>query len=97
MLKITYFYVNNTRYLQILNNIVKNVIWISPSLSELTSIIFQYGGLHIHFTFQSSVCKKWYHTYHNSLENLNQCIYKLTRNFLHFRHLTVESKFKFSY
>ena len=32
-------------------------------------------------TNKDSVCNKWYQTYHNSLENLNQFIYKFTKTF----------------
>ena len=39
----------------------------------------QYKAINCKSTNKSSVCNKWYHTYHNSLENLNQFIDKFTK------------------
>ena len=40
-----------------------------------------YKTIHCKSTNKNSICIKWYHTYHNSLESFNQFIYKFTTNF----------------
>ena len=40
----------------------------------------QYKTIHCKSTNKNIVCNKWYHTNHISLENLNQFIYKFTKN-----------------
>ena len=41
----------------------------------------QYKTIHCKSANKISVCNKWYHTYHNSLETLNQFIDKFTKTF----------------
>ena len=41
----------------------------------------QYNTIHCKLTNKSRVYNKWYHTYHNSLENLNQFNYKFRKTF----------------
>ena len=42
----------------------------------------QYNAIHCKLTNKNSVYNKWYHTYRNSLENLNQFIDKFTKKLL---------------
>ena len=39
----------------------------------------QYKAIHCKSTDKYNVCNKWYHIYHNSLENLNQFIDKFPK------------------
>ena len=39
----------------------------------------QYKTIYCKSTNKNSVCNKWYHIYHNSIENLNQFIDELTK------------------
>ena len=41
----------------------------------------QYKTVHCKSTNKNRVCNKWYHTYHNSLENFNQFIDKFPKFF----------------
>ena len=41
----------------------------------------QYMTIHCKSTNKSSVCHKWYHTYHNSLYSLNHFIDKFTNTY----------------
>ena len=41
----------------------------------------QYKIIHCKSTNENSVCYKWHHTYHNSLENFSQFIDKFTKTF----------------
>ena len=41
----------------------------------------QYKTMHCKPINQNSVCNKWYHTYHNSLENPNQFIDEFPKTF----------------
>ena len=41
----------------------------------------QYKTIHCKSTNKSIVCNKWYRTYHDSLENIDQLIDKFTKTF----------------
>ena len=47
----------------------------------LLSIDFpdQYKTIHCEYTNENCVCNKWYHTYHNSLENINHFIHRFSK------------------
>ena len=41
----------------------------------------KYKTIHCKSTNENIACNKWYHTYYNSLKNLNQFIYEFTKTF----------------
>ena len=60
-------------------------LWVNPLMigGHLLVLYFpvEYKTIYCKSTNKNNVCNKWYHTYHNSLENLNQYIGKFPKTF----------------
>ena len=50
-------------------------------LCHFPNINSQYKIINCKSTDKNSICNKWYHTYHNSLENVNKFIDKFSKTF----------------